>query len=83
MQNNGSNGGSIWHNNIKSVNHTLNLFVNNIGSKGSGGIELNQVDSFSVSSCNFTGGRGSKGGAIYTQVLTLPPNTFDTSEPVS
>jgi len=67
VQNSGSNGGAVWQNNVKKVNHTLNLFVGNSAPKGSGGIELNQVDAMSVTNCNFTLGTGSKGGAIYTQ----------------
>jgi len=43
VQNSGSNGGAVWQNNVKKVNHTLNLFVGNSAPKGSGGIELNQV----------------------------------------
>lgn len=70
LQNSGANGGALWQNNIKKLNHTLNLFIGNSGPKGSGGIELNQVDSMVVNNCNFTGGKGLKGGAIYTQVTT-------------
>ena len=73
MKNTGTNGGAIWHNNMQTLNHTLNLFVSNSGKNGSGGIELNQVNSMSVNSCNFTGGKGSKGGAIYTQASACSP----------
>ena len=76
-KNAGTNGGAIWHNNIETVNHTLNLFVSNSGKNGSGGIELNQVNSMSVNSCNFTGGKGSKGGAIYTQASAWSPAPTD------
>jgi hypothetical protein len=72
VQNLGTNGGAVWQNNLKSVNHTLNLFMGNSAPKGSGGIELNQVESMSVTTCNFTLGTGSKGGAIYTQVCPPP-----------
>ncbi len=68
LQNSGANGGAVWQNNLKLVNHTLNLFVANKAPKGSAGIELNQVTSMSVDNCNFTSGTGNKGGAIYTQV---------------
>ena len=71
LQNSGANGGAVWQNNLKKVNHTLNLFVANSAQKGSAGVELNQVTSMSVDNCNFTLGSGNKGGAIYTQVMFL------------
>lgn len=69
--NKGTNGPGVWQNDCTKVIHIDNQFLSNVGTTGSGGLEMNQ-GAAAISGCTFMKGTGAKGGGIYMQVGRSP-----------
>jgi hypothetical protein len=66
------NGASIWQNDCRQVSHMGSRFDNNTATRGSPGIEMNQITQADITQCTFTTGNALKGGGLYLQVSLLP-----------
>lgn len=76
-RNKGANGAAIWQNDCTGVTHADEIFMANVASMGCPGIEINQGTT-EITNCNFTMGKGVKGGAIYMQVCRVKIETGST-----